>query len=168
MADGSLPLPGPFLQRAIDLHAAAGEDWVRRLPTIIASCARQWSLSVGTTFQLLSYSYVVPAMRADGTRAVLKIGFPDQALLWEAEALRLFVGQGAARLLAADLEQGALLLERLEPGASLDSLDDDEAATAIAARVMSQLWRPVPAEHSFPSVTDWAADLGQVRKRFGG
>lgn len=61
-----------------------------------------------------------------------------------------------------------MLLERLEPGASLATLDDDEAATTIAAGVMSQLWRPVPAEHSFPLVADWAADLGDVRKRFGG
>lgn len=32
---------------------------------------------------------------------------------------------------------------------------------------MRQLWRPVPTEHAFPSVTDWAADLGKWRKRFG-
>src|SRR5215217_1666698 len=127
MAGGSLALPGLSLQRTIELHGVAGDDWVRRLSTIVASCARQWSLNVGTTFQPLSYSYVVPATRADGTMAVLKICFPDQALRWEAEALRLFGGQGAARLLAADLGQGALLLERLEPGASLDTLEDDEA-----------------------------------------
>jgi streptomycin 6-kinase len=33
---------------------------------------------------------------------------------------------------------------------------------------MRQLWRPVPAEHQFPTVAKWAAGMGRLRVRFGG
>src|SRR5216684_300783 len=36
-------------------------------------------------------------------------------------------------------------------------LYDDENATSIAASVMRQMWRPLPPEHPFPSVSDWGS-----------
>jgi streptomycin 6-kinase len=100
---------------------------------------------------------------------VLKLGVPNPELLTEIEALRIYDGRGCVQLLAADREQGALLLERLEPGMPLRGADDDdERATAIAAGVMRRLWRPLPPEHPFPSVARWAAGLGRLRKRFEG
>ncbi len=33
---------------------------------------------------------------------------------------------------------------------------------------MCRLWRPVPADHRFPTVTEWAAGLGRLRERFDG
>jgi streptomycin 6-kinase len=84
------------------------------------------------------------------------------------EALRLYDGHGIVQLLHADREQGAMLLERLKPGTPLANLTDDEEATSIAARVMRQLWRPVPAEHRFPTVAKWASGLGRLREHFGG
>ncbi len=99
---------------------------------------------------------------------VLKLGFPAPELRAEIEALRLFDGHGIVHLLDADADQGALLLEHLMPGTPLSSLPDDEKAAAIAAGVMRQLWRPVPAEHMFPTVADWAAGLSKLRRRYGG
>jgi streptomycin 6-kinase len=168
MADATFSIPRAFACRITEVHGAAGDAWLGRLPTIVTDCARRWSLRLDAPFQPLSYNYVAPVTRADGTPAVLKVGLPDPALRREAGALRLFDGRGAARLLAADLDRGALLLERLEPGEPLSALRADEAATTIAAQVMRQLWRPAPAEHAFPSVADWAAGLGDLRQRFGG
>jgi streptomycin 6-kinase len=45
---------------------------------------------------------------------------------------------------------------------------DDEKATRVVARVMRQLWRPVPAEHPFPTVAKWAAGLDRMRDHFDG
>jgi streptomycin 6-kinase len=74
------------------------------------------------------------------------------------------------RLLECDLERGALLLERCEPGTLLSSLvaRDDEKATAIAAAVMRQPWRPVPAAHPFKTVTDWGLGFARLRAGFDG
>ena len=119
-------------------------------------------------FESLSYHYVAPAIRVDGTEVVLKVGIPTRELFAEVKALELFNGQGAVQLLDADLDQGILLLERLKPGIPLSSLVDDAQATSIAAQVMRQLWRPVPPDHPFSTVAEWASGLKRMRERFGG
>src|SRR5437016_893861 len=98
----------------VELYGAAGAAWLERLPAILAECAGRWAVTVGPPFGL-SYNYVAPAVRADGAAAVLKVGFPCRELMTEMAALQLFDGRGIARLLEVDPDQGALLLERLEP-----------------------------------------------------
>ncbi len=96
----------------------------------------------------MSYNYVAPVIRADGTTAVLKIGYPNPELLSEMETLRLYNGRFACQLLAADPENYAMLLEHIQPGQPLWSLADDEAETEIAAHLMQQLWQPIsPEDH---------------------
>jgi streptomycin 6-kinase len=111
---------------------------------------------------------VAPAERGDGTLAVLKVGVPDRELRTGLDALRLYNGQGMARLLEADEEWGAQLLERLMPGTPLGTLADDAAATSIAASVMRQLRRPAPADHRYPTVADWGRGFARLRQRFDG
>jgi streptomycin 6-kinase len=161
-------IPENFARTMGEVYGAEGRAWLGRLPGLLAGCARRWGLTVGPPFVPLSYNYVAPAVRADGTPVVLKVGFPGRELRTEIAALRLYDGHGIAQLLDADAEAGALLLERLVPGTPLARLADDREATTIAAQVMRQLWRPVPPDHTFPTVADWAAGLGRLRARFGG
>lgn len=159
--------PEAFAARMVEVYGAAGSAWVAQLPALLADCARRWSLRLQPPFDL-SYNYVAPARRADGTELVLKVGVPSRALLSEMAALRHYDGHGIVQLLDADPDIGALLLERLSPGTPLVTLPDDEQATAIAAEVMRQLWRPAPPDPIFPSVADWAAGLRRLRARFDG
>lgn len=103
----------------------------------------------------------------DETRVVLKLCIPNPELMTEIEALRLMRGRGAAHLLEFDLEDGALLLERLEPGTPLSTIcdTDDGKATLLASSVMRKLWRSVPRAHSFPSVADWGVGFRRLRER---
>ena len=161
-------VPLEFARRMVDLHGAAGAAWLERLPALIDELADRWALRVLAPFEPLSYNYVAPAVRAGEGQVVLKVGVPHPELLTEIEALRLFDGRGAVRLREADAGRGALLLERLVPGTPLAELQDDAAATSLAAGVMRQLWRPLPAEHTFPTVERWALGLQRLRARFGG
>lgn len=89
--------------------------------------------------------------------------------LWrEIEALSYFAGEGMVRLLDADPDQGVLLLERLLPGTALADLEDDQCVTQVAARVLQQLWKPVPVGHSLATVAEWAEGLTRLRAHFGG
>ena len=163
------PIPQALIRTTIELHGPAGAGWLDRLPTLLAFGEERWSLKVGLPFPELSFHYVAPALRADGTATVLKLTFPeDPGFRREAEALRLFNGQGAAQLLELDPDRGAMLLERLEPGAPLTTVRDEEEATSIAAGVLRQLWRRVPPRHPFPSVSDWARGFDRLRRDFGG
>ena len=157
-----------FARRIREVYGVAGGAWLQRLPGLIADCERRWLLKVGAAFEPLSHNYVAPATRADHTEAVLKIGVPTNELSAEIEALRLFDGRGSVRLLDADPDWGALLLERVVPGTPLTDLADDDQATLDAAQVMRQLSHPAPPGHSFASVADWAAGLSRLRARFGG
>ncbi len=159
------PLRDDVAQRIHGL--GGGPDWLGRLPETIAHFAERWSLSIAAPFLDLSYAWVAPARRADGTDAVLKLAVPTPELRTEAEALRLFAGEGAVRLLEVDPDAGALLLERLRPGALLADLDD-ERATEITARAMRRLWRPVPDIHSFPTAERWGLGFERHRARHGG
>ena len=161
-------VPEKLAHTTIALRGAAGAEWLNRLPAIISRCERRWSLKVDPPFSELSYNWAAPALRADGTAAVLKLSFPNAEFRAEAEALRIFDGRGAARLLELELDQGAMLLERLEPGTLLTIVQDDEEATSIAADVLGRLWRPVPPDHPFPLVSDWVWGLERLRRHFGG
>lgn len=162
-------VPEELVRNATELRGAEGAEWANRLPAVVADRGRRWSLEVGPPFPELSRNYVAPALRADGTATVLKLSFPeDLEFGTEARALKFFDGRGIARLLELDPGRGAMLLERLEPGVPLDTVEDDEEAMSIAADVLRRLWRPAPADHPFPLVSDWAQGLVRLRRRFGG
>lgn len=163
-----LPIPNDFARAMAEVYGDEGVEWLKRLPALVREFERRWSVCAGPPFPNLTYNYVLPARRADGTEAVLKLGVPNPELLTEFEALRLFDGRGIARLLEADAERGVLLVERLVPGMPLSILEDDDRATLIAAQVMRDLWRPLPADHTFPSTRRWAKGLGRLRVQFGG
>jgi len=160
--------PRGCAQKIIDIHGQAGVEWLNRLPALVTDCAQRWSLTVLPPFENLSYNYVAPAVRKDGTAVVLKAGVPHPELWREMEALRCFDGEGIVRLLDADADQGVLLLERLLPGTALESLEDDEQVTHIAAQVMQRLWKAAPLEHAFATVAGWGRGLRNLRATFEG
>jgi streptomycin 6-kinase len=163
------PVPEALVRATTQLRGEAGARWLEGLPALVADLERRWSLEAGPPFPGASVSWVAPASLSGGTPAVLKLSFPgDKELGNQIRALELFGGRGAVRLLAADPGAGALLLERCKPGAPLSGVEDDERATCIAAGVMEELWRPVPPEHPFPPVADWAEGFARLRRRYRG
>jgi streptomycin 6-kinase len=112
--------------------------------------AREWGLELGDPFALSYVSYVAPA-----GRAVLKVAWEgDDESLHEGDALELWDGDGAVRLLRRSGR--ALLEERAVPGTDLSALPDDEA-TAIAVDLASRLWRRVgaPFRPVAPEIPRW-------------
>lgn len=160
-------LPTHFV-KTVTSTFAGGAEWLENLPNLLAECERRWGVAIRPSNFTLSYNYVAPARLADGTEIVLKAGVPNRELRTEIAALRLYDGRGCVRLLDADPDQGILLLERLYPGEMLTIVEDDDEATRIAAEMMQKLWRPLPAEHNFPSVADWASGLAELCEEFGG
>jgi streptomycin 6-kinase len=99
--------------------------------------ASEWGVELGRPFALSSYSFVAPA----GDNAVLKVAPPDDDESdEEADALALWAGDGAVRLLRRDRMRRVLLIERARPGTDISDLPDCEA-TAIAVDVGLRLWR---------------------------
>src|SRR5258706_3315667 len=160
-------LPPDFIRNICHSFDEDGERFIASLPTLLEEAARRWNLTIGEPF-LLSYNYVCAAKDRSGKDLVLKIGIPDPELTSEMEALRLYNGKGAVRLIDSDAEKGMLLEERLQPGTMLAELQDDERATEIAAGLMPALWQPVPAQNHFIRLEDWFDGLKELRSKFGG
>lgn len=151
-------------ERLVRFWTGEGEEaraWLERLPRLIAECAEEWSLVVELPFEPGGIGWVAPAVRADGSAAVLKVNFPDRESAFEAEALELVDGDGAVRLLASDKARNALLLERLEPGTQLWERPDEEGL-AVAASLLPRLWRELPLSHPFDRLTDYAAEWART------
>ena len=128
----------------------ARRAWLKRLPNAIRELQDTWSLSLGSPFdgKEVSCSWVAPATCSDGTRAVLKLGMPHMEGEQEISALRFWDGDPAVRLLAADDDLNAMLLERCEPGMALRHLPEAEQDVVIAG-LLRRLWRVPAAPHAF-------------------
>jgi streptomycin 6-kinase len=124
--------------------------WLELLPNAIRELQDKWSLSLGAPFDgnEVSCAWVAPAVRNDGTRAVLKLGMPHMEGEHEIQALRFWDGDPAVRLLEADDDLNAMLLERCEPGTALRDRPEPEQDVVIAG-LLRGLWRMPAAPHPF-------------------
>ncbi len=124
--------------------------WLARLPETLAELEWRWSLTLDSPFENAeaSCAWVAPVMLADGTHAVLKLGMPHMEAEHEIEGLRFWNGDPTVRLLQADDELGAMLLERCEPGTALHTLAEPEQ-DLVLARLLARLWRRPAAPYAF-------------------
>lgn len=164
-----LPLPPHFIRNVTEAFEE-GKVWLAELPETLASAATRWSLILGEAVPNLSFNYVCFATRADGTPTILKVCVPNREVRQEIAALKFYNGRFAARLLESDSDKGWLLLERIFPGTPLSGIveTDDDTATRILAQMMQELCVPLPAEHPFLPLTEWAKAFGELRGRFDG
>ncbi len=109
------------LVRTLEKHddARSARRWMAALPLVVDELARRWSLDLERPFQPGgSASWVAPCENAVGERLVLKIGWPHDEALHEADGLRAWNGDGVVCVLDSLViaETSALLLEACEPG----------------------------------------------------
>jgi streptomycin 6-kinase len=113
-------------------------DWLPSVPALVAQFAERWQLTIGLPYAGGAGGHVVRADCADGTPAVLKIGFPHREGEQEADALERWGGDGAVRLLERDDERYALLIERCEPGTFLSA---SPAPLDVLIDLLPRLWK---------------------------
>jgi streptomycin 6-kinase len=138
--------------------APGPQEWRAALAARAVEVARGWGLALGPVLPGSTQGLVRAVTLADGTRAVLKLEKPGQAVQAQAAALAAWNGDGAARLLRFDATRGALLLERLVPGTPLATLcaeGRDDAATGVLAGLMQRLHRPAPPDALFADAHGW-------------
>ena len=131
-----------FISNMQNVFEEDGLAFLQALPDLVAEASARWGLTDVQPVDNLSYNFVALANRSN-EKVALKIGVPRDELTSEIAALRLFNGEGACRLIDSDEEKGFLLLERLNPGVMLSTMEDDEQATHIGAEVMQKIWRPL-------------------------
>lgn len=145
--------------KALAVRAGA---WLDDLPLLLADLERKWSITVGRSFDDATEAFVAEVTLADGTPAVIKVLVPrdSDVAAHEITVLRLADGDGCVRLLQADEERGAMLLERL--GRSLHELGlPIGQRLEILCDAARQVWRPAP-DSGLPTAAEkarWLTDF---------
>ena len=131
-------------------RSAERRAWLEALPQTIRNLQDVWCLSLQEPFDNheASCAWVARAVRGDGTPAVLKVGMPHMEGAHELQGLRFWDGCPTVRLLEADADLNAMLLESCEPGFSLRRLRDVDQDVVIAG-LLRRLWRPPVVPHPF-------------------
>lgn len=134
----SSPIPIPADLQARYSRSAEGRAWLAALPGYLEAGLERWQLAVdlpaGTEPWNGHGGIVVPVLRG-GAPAVLKVAFPHPEALLESQALALWDGHGAVRLLEADQDSCSMLLERLDAGRWLQDAPLDHARDVWGAVV---------------------------------
>ena len=145
-ADRSTPWRGSLEPAVVSKALQAGAQWwLDSLDCLVRDLEREWGIAVGRPLAGGTEAFVAEAAGPLGEPAVLKLVLPrgDHGARDEITTLRLAAGDGCVCLLAADVDRGALLLERLGPSLAEHQLPFWERQAALADLAAS-IWRPAP------------------------
>jgi streptomycin 6-kinase len=145
-----LELPPSFL--AMPRWWNDGQEWLASLPAGVQSQCERWDLRFDGELAHGSNAIVLPVRRDDEPLA-LRMTPPGPGIAEQIHALRWWDGRGMVRLLEADPDRGAMLLERL--GSPLNDAPLDEAIGVLGG-LMRRL--AVPADPMALSTAQIASD----------
>lgn len=154
------------VRRLAERRGTVGVRWLDGLGGLIEELQGEWDMAVGLPLGGGIGNFVAEATTGDGVDVVVKLVVPGKdpsepdALVHEVRALSVANGRGYVRLVAHDVDRGAMLLERLGPALSGPDLPVRDQI-AILCSTLQQAWR-VPADASWPSGVDkarWLAEL---------
>ena len=142
--------------------------WHERIPDLVAECAEDWGLRLGEPYEPGAAGYAVRAELPDRRPVVLKLIYPHRESEHEADALAVWDGQGAVKLLALDDGRDAMLLERCEPGETLGAAGPDVALEVLIV-LLPRLW--IAVREPFHTLEDeaswWMGYLPEQWERSG-
>lgn len=148
-------------RRARRLAPLADQDRREDLAGIARAVAADWGITIGERFPS-AHSFIA----AVGDNAILKVVRPDiPEYDHEPDALALWGGDHAVRLIRRDPTRRALLVERALPGYDLSGVSEAEAIV-VANEVGRSLWRRVPDGSPFRDVVvlsrAWLAEVAEL------
>ncbi|CAN5350342.1 streptomycin 6-kinase [soil metagenome] len=128
-------------------------EWDATAADLVATMLERWHLTAGEPFVGGATAAVLRVTRADGSPAVLKVGYPHLEAIWEAVGLEA-AGGLSPTVYAQDAWTWSLLLEEVRPGTPLAraGLPVDEALAAGGELLAALHARPVPA--GIPSLAE--------------
>ncbi|TCO19217.1 streptomycin 6-kinase [Kribbella steppae] len=139
-----------------------GAEWLEGLPRAVDRQCAAWGLSISGEVAYGSNAIVVPV----GEDLVLRMNPPGPEVEEQVRALRWWDGRGMVLLYDADLDAGAMLLERLSTPLTTRPVDE---AVAVLGQLMRRLAVPAPedARSTAVIVAERSAALEREWERLG-
>ena len=146
---------------------SASEQWITGFPALVRACVNRWQLALQGTADsglLINRVYFgeVVSGADQGQAIVLKLGYPHPEQLTEISALRYYAGHLAPRLIDAEMETRALLMQRVKPGTTY------RAQPGELPTLFDTLPRLMDSGDDFPTYGDWLRDaFATLGQKFG-
>lgn len=153
---GVISVPEEFARERAEQGGREGARWIDELPNVVARFAEAWNLEIANGAPFWGANALVVLCVQGGEACALKIGWDKGAAATEAAALEAWGGEGAVRLLDARPDEGVLLLERLDPTRTLETVNLRSAAEVVGSLIRRLA---VPAPVGYPDSRGWT-DLG--------
>ncbi|WP_159462111.1 aminoglycoside phosphotransferase family protein [Salirhabdus sp. Marseille-P4669] len=154
-----MKIPHLFIQTIHGAFGDKGREWLESLEQIISVYLEKWGLHIIGPVEKLSYNYVLRVKDKKNTPYILKLGVPSFDFRNEVQTVIAYNGEGCARWIKADPDNGVLLLEQLSPGKMLSELDDEEKVIEEYVNVWMRIKRPLHKNSKAPMIADWAEAL---------
>lgn len=151
---------GPFESAVIDQYADRAA-WDAEAAGLVARMLERWELTSLEAFTGGEAGSALLVRQADGTPAVLKLGFPHLESIWEPVALDAWSPMTPA-ILRQDGWTWALLLEQVVPGTPLSRAElDPLEAVAIGARRHAELTAVAPPA-GIPTLAEYVGHMAEL------
>ncbi|AIF45684.1 aminoglycoside phosphotransferase family protein [Virgibacillus sp. SK37] len=163
-----MQIPQAFKTKISNVFGKGGEEWLTLLPERIDTYLHKWKLVNHGPVTNLSYNYVLNVTDIGGNPFILKIGVPNADFANEVHTVQIYNGKGCARIIKAVPEEGVMLLEQLQPGNMLDTLETEEEQIEQYVNVWRAIRRPIPPQGKQPTplITNWFESLSTYRKTY--
>lgn len=159
-----MQISSKFQKKIINAFGSDGVSWLDSLESTIQTYLQKWELTSEGPVENLSYNYVIKVTDSAGTPFILKLGVPNFDTRNEMKTLQVYNGDGCAKLLKYDMEDGVMLLERIVPGRMLSTESDEMIVIANYIKVWKAIRKPLPDGASTPSLVHWFEGLRRYQE----
>ena len=143
--------------RLIESHGEEHAEWLAALPQQAAEYVGRWDLTLDGEPLNGMASLILPVVRRDGAKAMLKLQPVNDESEGEALALKTWNADDVVEVLEDDPATSTILLERLEPR-TLNDVPDPIEATQILVELLTRLM-VVPAPPEIRRLADIAGQM---------
>ncbi|MET3697743.1 streptomycin 6-kinase [Bacillus oleivorans] len=161
-----MQISGAFQEKIRNAFREDGKIWLESLEARVQTYLTKWQLTAIGPVENLSYNYVLRVIDSKGAPCILKMGVPNFDFQNEIHTILSYGGNGCAKLLNSDGENGAMLLEQLIPGTMLSEIKDEGLVLQHYLEVWQAIRRSKSANKETPSILNWFHGLNRYRTTY--
>lgn len=129
-----------------------GKEWLQTIPDKIEKYVKMFNLKNIKLLNELTYNVLIFGDSNDFGPVVLKIEIPFKELtIRESTALKLNAGKGACKCYYSNVDDGVILIERLQPGRTLNTIENLEDRIKIFNEVSDKFNIQVRQDTGLPT-----------------
>lgn len=146
-----MDVPSNYRKEVIKWFGKKGELWLEKLPKIIYTVIERWSITDFEIVENLSINFLGFGKSKQYGDVVIKICGPHPEKYTEIKSLTIFNGNNFCNCYDYDMELGAILLERILPGADLKTITNRDLQLKIASELISKTPMKVESNYGIPT-----------------